>query len=85
MKDSVAHAIVEAGNGEVEIYENYSGRGMFGKCTTAITCDQSQQVFALARAVRNATRDNDEKLVEELLDFSQSMKSDSLGLGMIYY
>lgn len=51
MKLEDAKAIVKAAEeGDVELYENYSGRGMYGELTTGVTGSQS----AIIRAAEDA-------------------------------
>lgn len=106
MNPILANALVEIicdAGGEAQIYENYSGRGMFGKSTTGIYSSESNMGDILGYVIQEAlngesSRFNDissenednqgvymdmEKLVSPL--DVQSLRSDSLGLGVIIY
>lgn len=61
--------IVADSGGNVEPYEGYSGRFMYGKKTYAVTGDYFETVEAIVRAGYTAK------------DFRQ----DQLGLGVIFY
>lgn len=104
MNPILANALVEIicdAGGEAQIYENYSGRGMFGKSTTGIYSSESNMGDILGYVIQEAlngesSRFNDissetesnkdidvEKLVSPL--DVKSLRSDSLGLGVIIY
>ena len=57
---------------EAELYENYSGRGMYGKTTTGVTTD-----------ARPNTMDALSEQGGELEDWDY--RTDSMGLDYIYY
>ena len=80
MKKEVAKIINNYCYGDCEIYEDYSGRGMYGRTTTGIKSDSSITSL-LADVMEKA--DEDER--EMVADAMRSMRSDNLGLGMIYY
>ena len=131
MEHRTALAIVEAANTigdiDIKIYENYSGRGMYGKQTTGIKIDGdiSQLLQAIAYAAHNITinvqeaenrplDDNSDRRryityyqkvqaenrplddntpdgpdtyndIGYFIDDLRNIRSDSLGLGTIYY
>ena len=115
MEHKAVLAIIEAANtiGDInaKIYENYSGRGMYGKQTTGITIDGdiSQLLQAVAYAAHNITiavqEAENRPLEDDTPDYTQdtpddpntyndidyfindlrNIRSDSLGLGTIYY
>lgn len=72
MKLSNAQKVVEylAGEGvEAEVYEDYSGRNMYGKTTAAVLCDETHEVmWAMGE-----------------LGIRDSMKVDNLGKRWIVY
>jgi len=81
---------------EYEIYEDYSGRGMYGKATTALTIDNKDSLLqAVAEAMLNFEfyKENtpEPKCDEENItprDFVTSIggiKFDSLGLKTVAY
>ena len=94
MKKELADFILNACNnadtffeceGMPEIYENYSGRGMFGKKTTGIVCNNVMPVMA---AVVCEFRDLE---VDDWIDFEfdaediRHIKIDSVGNQTILY
>lgn len=54
-----------------EIYENYSGRGMFGKYTIGITCESYDNTI---NSFKN-----------KLSEYGIELEKDNLGFDMIYY
>lgn len=87
---------------DLEIFEDYSGRGMYGRTTTAITADSLPQFLeAVSMAyhdlITNALDIDPENSdyhdeCDLILERSQilgrtleSIKIDSMGMGMIFY
>jgi hypothetical protein len=65
-----------------EIYENYSGRGMYGTTTTGITIENELEfALAVAETARNATDEEYDTLCNEL----KRLRTDSLGFNIIIY
>lgn len=58
-------------DGKLELDESYSGRGMFGKTTYAITCDD--------------IKDFDDACIDALAKASSSYRKDNMGLGYVIY
>ena len=58
---------------EAELYEGYSGRGMYGNTTTGVTTDASP-----------GTMESMEEDMENA-DIDPSFRRDSMGLDYIYY
>ncbi len=58
---------------EAELHENYSGRGMYGKTTTAVTTDANSHAM--------------ESLEEEMIDAGINLvfRMDNMGFDYIYY
>lgn len=92
MKKEIAEMLVQY-NTDLRLYENYSGRGMYGKNTTGISCENMAQVM---EAVGNAFygmiedamvdgEDYDPTEAENLTDVLTNLRTDSLGLGIIVY
>lgn len=76
-----------AGDYEVEIYEEYSGRGMFGRTTTGITGITPTQLCQLVINYASEFCMYDEDgggFVESMFEIDQ-LRSDNLGLDMIIY
>lgn len=79
MTQEAAKAIHENGD-DLNFRDNYSGRGMYGKTTHAISGDPGEIETAKARALR------DESVPEEVKDeIEKGFASDNMGLGMIIY
>lgn len=92
MKREIAELLVNSGY-DLQIYEDYSGRGMYGKTTTGIECDSINDFLkavgeAFCNLVADATMEGEdydmtmaEYLQETLCNFTQ----DSLGMRYIIY
>ena len=79
MDKEIAKVIVKAchANGyEAEIYEGYSGRGMYGKETTGVTANSKSELIESII--------NDSELFDGL-SFVGGLRHDSLGLGIVIY
>lgn len=76
---------------DLEINEDYSGRGMYGRTTTAIEVESSNDIFAILAVFVDESFDIDHEsnLVEadryEAMEDIASIKSDSLGRQVIFY
>jgi len=64
---------LESEGHEAELYENYSGRGMYGNTTTGVTTDASF-----------GTMDSMEQSLE-IAGIEPHMQRDNMGLDYIYY
>ena len=92
MKREIAELIVDQ-DYDLQIYEDYSGRGMYGKTTTAIQCDNIQDFMgAVGEAFMNMISDAsfegeeyDMSQAEELQKVLSNYSQDSLGMGYIIY
>lgn len=62
-----------------EIRDDYSGRGMFGKTTTGIVCGSIEEFVKSCVA---ATLEEPESM-EEI--FTENIRSDNMGLDIIFY
>ena len=95
MKREVAVAIVEASDGECQLREDYSGRGMFGKTTFAVEFENmgefmcsmviAGKYIASDEESYNNMADSDEELTEPEItheDFCEEIRTlsfDSMG------
>lgn len=71
---------------EVELIENYSGRGMFGKTTTGLVlADINVFIRVVAFASKMFVADNDYLFFEDFLNDFLPVKMDSLGNDFIFY
>ena len=91
MKKNVAHLLVNHSD-SLTLSEGYSGRGMFGKTTYAVIADSSSGFHdALASVVDAAIAGDFNTLYEnqddagDIVDFIRDMRSDNMGMGLIYY
>ncbi len=64
---------LEAKGYDAELYEDYSGRGMYGNTTTGVTTDASP----------NSMENLEEDMEEAEID--PSFRRDNMGLDYIYY
>jgi len=91
MKKAIAEFIVDTIGCEedAKIYEDYSGRGMYGETTTGIVCSNPMAVTeALIEALLNTDEDEVETLNEQYNedeDDRTSLSFDSLGHDYIVY
>lgn len=78
----LAVELLEVNGHEAELREEYSGRGMYGKAVPAITIDGGSGMllgWAVTCAAINLEHEAED--VEMILP----QRSDSMGLGMVYY
>ena len=89
MKETYAKAIVEAANDEcvnASVYENYSGRGMYGETTTGVTLEDDGILPVLtARVALRLSSQNHNLDVDEFIEEIRSLRSDNLGRDVIIY
>lgn len=89
MKKSTAELIVDASIHDIalELYENYSGRGMYGSKTHGVTGKYSSFICAVAEAsadlVENHGKDSTEWV--NFLEDLENLRTDSMGLDFIFY
>jgi len=84
MEKELAEKIVEAienNGGEAHVREGYSGRGMYGKSTYGVVVDDGDIVSSIISCA-NLFVDGYEN---PIFDFPEKIRSDNMGLGMIYY
>lgn len=92
MNKEIAEMIINYGN-DLSLYEDYSGRGMYGKTTTAIKCDSKDDLmeaigelfFEMILDAKDMGDDYDTTGAKELKDVLANLRQDSLGLGYIFY
>ena len=86
MNKDLALTIVDAINsngGDANIYEDYSGRGMYGETTTGVVVE-SGDIIASIINYADLFVDQEEDLGNPLYNI-RSIRADSLGLAAIYY
>lgn len=85
MKQETAKALVDAARDldlEVGLLPTYSGRGMRGRTTAAVSADNVPiLVAAVAQAATKLEGDQAEDFVEEML----GLATDNMGLGLVAY
>ena len=84
MDIKVAKLIVESAeenNVDLTLYEDYSGRGMFGKETAGIVGSDTTIMLAVAIAARNLLNPEFDQLIQGI----KNIRTDSLGRDTIYY
>ena len=85
MKKSTAELIVEASD-NLELYEDYSGRGMFGSKTYGVTGKYASFVVAVADASATVVEDHGKSTEwEEFIEDLENLRTDSMGLDSIFY
>lgn len=94
ISNELAAIIREAAeNEDCSIYEQYSGRCMYGANCFGITIPQFSEIGVLQLIInilgelrnRNSTYPNKEELINELLELNWKERSDNMGRDMIYY
>ena len=80
MKKEVAE-LLEYNNYDIEVRDDYSGRGMYGQETYGVVCSQDDYNQAVAEVMRSGTEQERELLADALLN----MRTDSMGMDMIFY
>jgi hypothetical protein len=73
--------LLESHNYGIEIRE-YSGRGMYGKSTIGIVCDESDIFEALAGVMEYGDEEEREYVADNIRN---GFRTDSMGLSTIYY
>jgi len=97
MNKEIAEYIVDQSD-SLKLYEDYSGRGMYGKPTTAITGTDGEFREALANALSDTADDMitiysieseyddmTEIRFSHLLNVLRDYRVDSMGMGQIFY
>ena len=88
MELSTAEKLVSSSY-DLRLYEDYSGRGMWGQSTSAVVGDRSDLMAAISSLIEEAlytTPDTEE--IEEwkpLLRDLARLREDSLGLSTVFY
>ena len=87
MERELAKAIVEAADWAdvhgIELYEDYSGRGMYGAKTTAV---KAESISDLITALISGAEAFFELGIENVFeDLTHDFKTDSLGTGIVVY
>ena len=86
MKMKTARLLTEESG---SIYEEYSGRGMYGHCTTGATFEDSneldQALLAAAYECGQQAADDADIDAEDVLAELGNLRRDSMGLGVIVY
>lgn len=78
MKKETARGLAECGN--VRVYEDYSGRGMFGATTHGVVGSHTDLYNAVEAYLK---QEGQHEIHPE--DFIDQFRSDSLGLEFIWY
>jgi hypothetical protein len=92
MNKEIAELIVGYSD-DLSLHKDYSGRGMYGKTTTAITGDSMNELMAaigdcfydMVLEAMSDGNDYDETNAVELTNVLSSIRQDSLGMGYIFY
>lgn len=92
MNKEIAEMLIDYGN-YLSLHEDYSGRGMYGNTTTAITCDSKDDLmeaigelfFEMILDAKDMGEDYDTTKAKELKNVLTNLQQDSLGRGYIFY
>jgi hypothetical protein len=74
--------LLEMHSCEIEVREDYSGRGMYGKSTAAIVCDESNMFEAIAGIMESGDEEEREYVADNI---RYGFKTDSMGYSTVYY
>jgi len=90
MKREIAELLNDVSDGKGQLYEGYSGRGMFGNETWAVTFDSTEDyTSSLIDAAYQVGVDCGETMGrvngEFELDDLKNMRTDSMGFGIVVY
>lgn len=69
-------------NFDIQVREDYSGRGMYGKTTTGVVCDDSEIFEAIASIMTECNEDEREYVANQI---RYGFRTDSMGYNTIYY
>ena len=80
MKEEVFNTAIQESQCDAEVYEDYSGRGMYGNTVVGITIEQGDQSKIIQHITQAAT-----ELYPEHVDRIVPRRSDNMGLQIILY
>lgn len=80
----LANASLHRSTGEIHVFEDYSGRGMFGKRTTAVTYPSMKSLMVAIAAAAIAIGDDQDEQAGFLADL-EHLQTDSMGQGYVAY
>jgi hypothetical protein len=70
---------------ELELREDYSGRGMYGNSCAGIVGDPSDIMLCVAMTAFDMGEDPEDEDFEDFCDDIRTLRSDNMGRDMIYY
>ena len=89
MDAETAKGIVDAADIEgieIQLREDYSGRGMYGRTTSAIVVDSWGELLAgVARYAGDLDPIEQDEQIERLCEELHTLRSDSMGRGFVVY
>lgn len=74
--------LLESHNYDIRVEEDYSGRGMYGKTTAGIVCEECDIFEAIAGIMEYGDQEEREYVADEI---RRGFRTDSMGLSTIYY
>lgn len=88
LAEKLVEALQEMGDYDADIYEGYSGRGMYGERTTAVIFSDWSALFAALYVVGyedgfNDAKDNESNIPNP--EAPEGLRTDQLGLNYIIY
>lgn len=83
----LAELFVELGadTDEVSLYENYSGRGMYGRETTGVVCNNFTHLLSSVLQTAVADPEFIAEFLGEEVDIPSSFSIDAMGMGFVVY
>ena len=87
MNKQLANKLIEASNdlgADAKLYEEYSGRGMYGETTCGVSFRDTRDMFCCIAYVAGEFEPGSCE-VEDMQDDLSSLRVDEMGRGTIYY
>ena len=81
--DKKAAEILAMYHEDIEVYEDYSGHGMYGKTTTGIVCSQSELFSAIGEVMMSGDKGDIEIVGTAFRE--DTISTDSMGMNLIFY
>jgi len=77
-----AAELIAAEDYDLEVRDDYSGRGMYGEATSAVVASDPSCMF---RALAEIMENGDDEDRAEVAEAIRGLRSDSMGRGVVYY
>lgn len=85
MNHNLAELIVDNSNGDFSVYENYSGRSMYGNTTTGVVYTNNGELMAAIGLICDEDLDNYKLSREKIMKECCKFRFDNMGKDYIVY